>query len=396
MQAHRLTPLAALALALVTQGCETDVGVCDPDMASQLAYQGGVPGFTGQVILTNSCAGGYCHYSQTADEELENRLGAPRGLDFELTPFVGPRLDDPTAEETRTRELLARHRRVFDMRGHIWAQVQARTMPPWDWNQPLPEDPDDDTLLEAAQRQATLEDFEVVVDEETGERAPVPTLETEEGREILRNWLACDAPIVERTQGSAIGESSYVVPECEQTCVGPTWSAILEGILTPRCATSGCHNESAAGALSMVGTPEQILGRMVDVPADGSQCESGATEDPMPAQGMLRITPGDPTESLLIQKVVRPSSEICGGVMPASGAPLSEQRLCVLREWVACGACGSLEGMENMACRDCLMDADLLARCNLPADYFAEADPPAIVECAETPPCTPSHPITPP
>ena len=38
------------------------------------------------------------------------------------------------------------------------------------------------------------------LDSVTGETTPLPGLDTEEGREILRNWLSCRVPVVERTE----------------------------------------------------------------------------------------------------------------------------------------------------------------------------------------------------
>ncbi len=149
-------------------------GECDPAAARTLVYnEFGEPMYAGQALVIHSCAN-TCHNESTAPM---SRFGAPLGLDFDLRPITSA--DD----EGRAAELSAHHAVIVAHAGGLFGAVAGGTMPPG----------------------------EVGLGEEIAEFAYVvspadPTMDvdlarviTPEGRELLRNWLVCGAPFVERT-----------------------------------------------------------------------------------------------------------------------------------------------------------------------------------------------------
>jgi hypothetical protein len=360
----RISGLGALAVSAIAMGCTSSVGECDQPRALELAYdQDGVPAFAGQAIMIRDCGGGgFCHASGIA---AEDRFGAPHGLDFDLRPAsTGSAFSTTEAENAAVARLEADRLRTLQLRDEVWAQVEAGLMPP-----------SGDAGEEY--RSSVTASFEVVTDESGTELAPLPGLDTEDGRDILRNWLACGAPVVERTQERADREptENFVVPVCQRDCVDMTWPAIHEQVMQPSCATGRCHDDSEPAAqLDLSGGALAAHARLLDAPARGALCAAETT--PM-------LSAGDADASLLWLKVGLESAEqVCGSRMPLSGSALSDQRLCAIREWIACGACPEGRGAEGNTCAECIAETERLERCNL----AVEGDE---VVCAEQAPCLP-------
>lgn len=151
-------------------------GQCDEAAARTVVYDasGNLPLYAGQALLLQTCAGSgsYCHATDASD-----RFGAPGEMNFDLIPLT-------SAEEEGRRETLAlTHTLVFEQRDAIWGQLVAGVMPPGEVG-----------------REHVDADFGYVLDPLAPETDVVlAQLDTAEGREILRNWLACGAPIVEQT-----------------------------------------------------------------------------------------------------------------------------------------------------------------------------------------------------
>lgn len=374
-------PCLEVVVLLALAGCTPDVGECDTAEAHRLVYnQEGVPSFAGQALMVQSCGNGaYCH---SPDAEGWERAGAPLELDFDVrlassSPRTGR---SGRAEATELRRLESNRALTQALAGEIWAQVSGGTMPPWAWDTE-PHAGEMETAAAArrsAWADATQPTYEMVTNEAGTEFEPLPGLDTEEGREILRNWLACRAPAVERVDPrppleelAPFDPDYHSSPVCERNCVGITWPEIVDGILLPRCATSGCHLQPAgdgapAGSLDLGLDPmaadpyADLHARLLGAPPQGSSCDEGS---PGGAAGLPILAAGEPDRSLLLQKVERPSEDICGARMPASGGYLSDQRLCVLREWIFCGAC-----VDHEADPDCAMCLEMrLAGCNLTA-----------------------------
>ncbi len=318
---------AAAATATLLAGCPATVGEqCDDAEALEIAYAAdGTPAYTGQALLIASCGGSsYCH-TQTP---MVPRFGAPADLVFDPLLVEGA----PDEEEAQLR-LLRAAATTHRYRDAVYASVVSGTMPPRG-RPPVPD------LREAAAAFRTYGPL----DPPTG--SPLPAINSAEGAEMLRNWLACRGPVIERTLPSSDPVTCVSDADCEltRTCdpgtgecrpVGdtvprratdlePTWSSIHANVIRTSCATSGCH----IGASSF---------NMLDLSDREDAYVALTTRDGSAGCGMRSyVTPGDadPMMSLFIDKLqVMPS---CGGRMPPSG--LSADVVAVIEEWVMNGA----------------------------------------------------------
>lgn len=174
---------AALA-AIVVGGCGTDLGECDPDAARRIVYDDeGFPAYEGQALIQVSCGNGaFCHSAQATGAA---RYGAPAELDFDVAIVA------TEADLARLERGVAN---VRDYREDILDLVEDGEMPPWG------------EATETVHRNVPR--YRRVADDGTVTR--LPFIDSFEGLEILRNWLACDAPVVERTDGA--GTVGDVVP----------------------------------------------------------------------------------------------------------------------------------------------------------------------------------------
>jgi glucose/arabinose dehydrogenase len=103
---------------------------------------------------------------------------------------------------------------------------------------------------------------------------------------------------------------------------GPvTFAQVYQQVIVPECV--GCHVASAAGGLAM---PNATAGfaALVDV----------ATQAGGPCAGKQRVVAGDPTSSVLFQKV---TSFTCGSEMPPGGS-ISAAKKALIEQWIADGA----------------------------------------------------------
>ncbi|MFM7142316.1 MAG: PQQ-binding-like beta-propeller repeat protein [Alphaproteobacteria bacterium] len=110
------------------------------------------------------------------------------------------------------------------------------------------------------------------------------------------------------------------------TTGAPTFTAIWNEIFVPTgCNTGSCHG-GGAGGLSMA-SKDEAWRDLVNVVSDGPACAS---------TGLVRVVPGDPDASLLVDKIaVRPP--VCGSAMPFAG-PLDSKQVEQVREWIRRGA----------------------------------------------------------
>jgi hypothetical protein len=375
----RLIPLALLGCI----GCSPDLGEADPEAAAEIVYDAkGVPAYAGQALVIQSCgAGGFCHASEL--EDLSYHYGAPAGLTFDLT------LEATTTEVTREEgaRLTADHNRVKDMARTLWGQVLSGSMPPGGAAGDDYRDRRNVTYDRVADDGVTF--------------TPLPELDTEDGREILRNWLAAGAPIIRRTQRNANDDEvaeGECAPICPRTCVDVTWESIYTQIIRPSCALSRCHDhEDPQGDLDLLGESAftdaptlegalRVRNRLLEHRVTTDECRE------MDQTTML--APGDPMTSLFYLKVAPsledPPVEVCGGRMPAAGTPLVDQEICAIRAWITCGACAEPNDVlvdptdpESQTCGDCLQAAR--SACGI-ANPFDPAT--ASAECVETPVCS--------
>jgi hypothetical protein len=330
-----------LAPALALLACEPELGECTGERqmeAFEIVYTAeGTPAYAGQALINQSCGGGgFCH-SENID--AQDRVGAPAGLSFDLN------LASVTSDlnESAVMRLERAQEDTFAHRVAVLDQVQRGLMPPQG--------------EESMNVLASLSTYDRVSDDGTT-FTPLPAIDTEEGQEILRTWLACGTPVIERTQARLDGENGIgsTVPTCERRCVDPTWPNIVEQIFMPSCALSRCHDSDAPAAqldmsVADPGDPAQLAAlheALLDpgYTAGGTLCAASAVSDvPM-------FVAGDAEGSLMFQKV-RSDLLSCGSLMPLSGSALNEQRLCALEAWINCGACVD---PEDEACAACVAE----------------------------------------
>jgi hypothetical protein len=103
----------------------------------------------------------------------------------------------------------------------------------------------------------------------------------------------------------------------------PTLASVQANIFTPTCAVVGCHTGANA-----------MLGLNLDAG------ESAASLINIPSfYGMMlvRLVPGDPDNSFLIQKLE--GTTMLGGRMPLNGPYLQQVTIQVIKEWIqSCSA----------------------------------------------------------
>ena len=103
---------------------------------------------------------------------------------------------------------------------------------------------------------------------------------------------------------------------------GANFSEIQAEVFTPTCAVSGCHTGGAA--------PQGL--RLDEANSYGLLVNVASTEAP----SILRVAPGDPDNSYLIQKLEGTAS--VGEQMPLGGTPLPQASIDVIRQWIVDGA----------------------------------------------------------
>ena len=118
----------------------------------------------------------------------------------------------------------------------------------------------------------------------------------------------------------------------------PTFTNVYKAILSKSCAEPQCHGSSGAGNLFMTNFI-QAASQLVHIPANG-QCAAAdgglSTTCGCKDSGKLRVVPGDPDASLLVEKLS--GSPGCGERMPPTGEPLSDELQELVKNWIRAGA----------------------------------------------------------
>ncbi len=315
-----------LFVLMGTSACSPTVGTnCDEDLARTPYYRtsDGVPAYGGQALILENCAS--CHSDPGA-------FGAPSGLEMDANLVTG------TGEEAiaGARRLLSRQTIIHQHRDLIYGQVTGGQMPPRGF---VPTE----SGYEDANGNA------------------LPRITTSEAHEILRNWLACRSPVIERTTPHDVRCTTHadcvVTYQCDtevMTCEGvgrvvagrstedcstprPEWPWIWACQLAPDLSQGGCngvacHGGNAGGALVMTsfdGAYDALINGM-----PGAAPNACAGQEPF-------VVPNDPDGSLLIHKlegVDEAGMRVCGSRMPSVGGFLTEAEIENIRMWIAEGA----------------------------------------------------------
>lgn len=309
----RLTTITLALGVVLGAACQTDVGPCDERLARRPVWDDfGSPAYEGQAMFQRSCGfGAFCH---APDAPPENRFGVPRGLDWDLRSF-GPvsEIDLEALERLR-----AMHDDALARRTAIWRSVENGRMP-----------------IRGAAGAIVAESAPSYFRAAAGGLEPIPEIDSPEGKALFRNWLACDLPLVERSEMPDLVPGyvpvGAVVSEAEVEPLEANWADIYGRFFERRCATSACHGVSGAGELDLR-IAEAALEAMVDVPAQGEPCE---------ATGAVMIVPGDADASLLVWKLEGVDADgmpVCGRAMPIGGARPSDASVAAIRAWIDAGA----------------------------------------------------------
>jgi len=118
------------------------------------------------------------------------------------------------------------------------------------------------------------------------------------------------------------GDGSGLPPRLPPGALGPNFSEIQANIFVPSCATTGCH----LGA----GAPQGL--RLDDANSYGMLVGVASKEK----SSILRVAPGGPANSYLIQKLEGSAS--VGGQMPLNSPALEQASIDVIRQWITDGA----------------------------------------------------------
>lgn len=301
--------IALIACSFLLSACAPELGPCDDQAARRVVYDDtGSPAFEGQALMISSCGGGaFCH--APGIEPLDRR-GVPFGLDYDV------RLAEDEAGESTDR-LRLNQSLTYEDRHAIWVEVEAGRMP-------VPGTAGEEILGAAPTYQR--------IDPVTGALTPLPTLETEEGREVLRNWLACRVPVVERTAPLAMGDGfGAVVERRDIVPLEPRWADIHERMIVPRCASAPCHGRAAEAGLELTDRAAAHAA-LVGMAASADDDCAGA--------GML-IAPMDPDASLFVHKLTgrdAAGDPVCGDLMPVSGGRIDPMSIENIRTWINNGA----------------------------------------------------------
>lgn len=326
---------AMIALA----GCGTDLGSCDPATSQAVVYDGqGTPFYAGQFVVAKSCAAGFCHSAQASRGQ---RLGAPGGLNFDVTTVDGP--VDTNAE---TRRMAEGQAIVEEWAERMYGSVDSGWMPPGEAGDPY------------RSHDACTEDPELIERLPPGDPATCDLygltsvrFDLDEGatRDVLRSWLACDAPLVERTELPESGATFLGDVVAARSAVQPTFASVWTVVLSDENCT-GCHRPGLpptqaafyelAGELDLSDRQTAYRGLLG---LDGSGAFSRSAEltpQGCRGSGVKLVEPGDPDRSILVEKLEAYEGEApsCGEAMPIVGSGVPQSAIDVVRQWIANGA----------------------------------------------------------
>jgi hypothetical protein len=133
---------------------------------------------------------------------------------------------------------------------------------------------------------------------------------------VLRNWLACGAPVVAETK-----VPSWAMPPSDAGVAGADWGELYATVIKPSCAIAGCHSVTSAanGGLALA-----------------DECAAHAALLEASSCGEPRVEPGN-GDSLLLNKLESDRPR-CGTLRMPPGQPLSAEVIASFRAWIEAGA----------------------------------------------------------
>lgn len=106
--------------------------------------------------------------------------------------------------------------------------------------------------------------------------------------------------------------------------IQPTLTSIQANVFTPSCATSNCHDPVGERALLVLSDAATSHLNLVNVPATQNNAK-------------LRVNPGDPDTSYLVEKLLGPGDGAAVRQMPPGGQ-LPQDQIDAIRQWITDGA----------------------------------------------------------
>jgi hypothetical protein len=296
--------VAVSFVGMVLGGCQADLGTCDMTAAKQVVYSAaGTPFYTGQALVNTSCANGLCH-AETAVGD--SRVGAPHGLNFDVVPLTA------LATQADLSMLETGLAKIRDRANNMWGQIEGGTMPPG----------------AAGAKHAIPETWR----KPDGSTTTALDIATPDGKATVRNWLACNAPVVAGVTGAppvaqSIGD---VLPPMSSGAVPGTFQYVYDNVLSGSC--KACHIKGGPFASQ---TPLDFT-TVTTAYASLVNQDASATGSCV-GHGKL-VTAGNCDTSLLYQKLAPTPPAVCGALMPFNMPPIStalHQSVC---DWIKAGA----------------------------------------------------------
>jgi hypothetical protein len=371
-----LLVLTTSALAGVG-GCKRDLGECNLDGQTQdgqsipgpaafdIAYRvtDGLPMYEGQALVQSTCGNGqFCHSPAAVGAD---RIGAPAGLNFDVALACTDETQDATCAQPiesceggqtntayckRLESLHNNQNQVNNWAEGMIQEMRAGAMPPGEAGRSVRD-------VTPWLRQDGVSEL--------------PPIETSEAQEIVRNWLACQAPVIARTEipDSAEDELEQCPSVDSEICIyngpadlpDPVWSEIYWSLMFTQCVI--CHgppndnnnaddpnpnnplttgkipggaDANALAALDLSGSntmdttnwPNESWAAVVNALAsDQGLCADDGTI----------VIPNNPTESIMIEKLR--ATQTCGDSMPPGGSQtISDPLIQVVVDWINMGA----------------------------------------------------------
>ncbi len=356
-------------------GCKRDLGECNLDgqtpegnpidgpAAFDIAYRltDGVPMYEGQALVQSTCGDGqFCH---SPAAEGADRIGVPAGLNFDVALACADETVNATCAQPiesceggqtdtayckRLERLDNNQNQIRSWSEGMIQEMRAGAMPPGTAGRRV--------------REATPWI-------RTSDGTVLPPIESGEARDIVRNWLACQAPVITRTE-LAPSEALQLEP-CpsvdDEICIyngpqgdlpDPMWSEIYWSLMFPTCVV--CHGptngntdqnpDNPLGGEIPGGASSEALASMDLTGLDTADTTNWPTEswsavvdaltaDPGTCAGQGTIViPDDSAGSIMIQKLR--AVETCGTEMPPAGGSqtVSDPLIQVVEEWIDMGA----------------------------------------------------------
>jgi hypothetical protein len=320
----KILRFAAASIVTLAVGCTEDVGACFDDGKRGLdtVVRGGHVEYAGQAIMNTACAS--CHGSNV---EGAARRGAPAGLDFDLEPVDAADAEPDETASGRAYGVLAssdveglrsRQRTVFSERNLIWQQVKDGLMPPAG-------------AFQSFWKLMTIGDSDEESPCTRGES--LGDIDGKSSQDLLRNWLACRAPIVESYGGpvevnGVPGKAGFQYLACESA---PTEGITLEDLMneeTGLFATAlctACHPGSAQDYPLDLSSLDMAYATLVEDQTE--RCD-----------GKPYVRPNEPDQSFLIDVLTKEDPGCDIRQMPLGGSTFSESQIEQIRAWISAGA----------------------------------------------------------